>query len=335
MDSRQRVAAALRREVPDRVPWVELDVTPEFACKFLAKDDYTPLELGLSLGLDGVGHAMHPPCYVQTGQAGGRSFIRDGLIKTDADLAMVTLPDVSDPSYWDDAKRFVDGVGGRLATFLMTNIGWDPILLSMGLAGFSYALADNPDLVRLLLAMYTDWAAEWARRAAETGADFVWFTDDIAYNTGPMFSPALFREMFLPAGRRVADAVGTPWCFHSDGDLGPLMDDLLGLGMNGVHPFDPGAMDIEDAKRRWGDRACLIGNIDLRSTLTTAPPEAAYNETVARLQAVGPGGGYIVSSANCLAAYCRVENVREMRRAIEEHGWYDSGGAPGPPPSGA
>jgi len=335
MNSPQRVLAALNLQIPDRVPWVELAVTHEFASKALGNDDYTPLELGLSLGLDGVGFAMHPPCYVEQAEAGGRSYIRDGLIHTESDLSLVDLPSTSDPAYWDPARRFVDGVGGRLATFLMTNIGWDPVLLSMGLAAFSYALADNPELVRRLLDMYTDWAAGWADRAARVGADFVWFTDDVAYNTGPMFSPAVFAELFLPAGRKVARAVRGPWCFHSDGDLGPLMDALLSLGMNAVHPFDPGGMDIEDAKRRWGRRVCLIGNIDLRSTLTTAAPQVAYDETAARIRAVGRGGGYIVSSANCLAAYCNPENVRRMRRAIEENGWYDSDGAPGPPPSGA
>jgi hypothetical protein len=37
---------------------------------------------------------------------------------------------------------------------------------------------------------------------------------------------------------------------------------------------------------------------------------------------VGPGGGYIVTSGNSLAAYLLPENVRALSRAVQTYGRY-------------
>jgi uroporphyrinogen decarboxylase len=60
---------------------------------------------------------------------------------------------------------------------------------------------------------------------------------------------------------------GLSWIFHSDGDLMLLPDDLLTLGFDGLHPLEPGPMDIVAVKERYGHRLCLIGNIDLHYLL--------------------------------------------------------------------
>ena len=56
--------------------------------------------------------------------------------------------------------------------------------------------------------------------------------------------------------------------FHSDGYLWEVIDDLIDLGINALHPIEPKAMDIIDVKRHCRGRICIIGNIDLGYTLT-------------------------------------------------------------------
>lgn len=60
--------------------------------------------------------------------------------------------------------------------------------------GFSYALYDYPGLVQTILDRYTDWTAQVVARLPEVGVDFVWSLDDMAYKTGPMFSPQVRRS---------------------------------------------------------------------------------------------------------------------------------------------
>jgi uroporphyrinogen-III decarboxylase len=101
----------------------------------------------------------------------------------------------------------------------------------------------------------------------------------------------------------------------------PFMDDLLSLGIAGLHPIEKGAMDIVEVKRRYGDRLCILGNVDL-NILGMGTPTEVETEVRYLIDNVGPGGGYIVSSGNSLAAYVLPENVLAMSAAIDAHGSY-------------
>ncbi len=81
-------------------------------------------------------------------------------------------------------------------------------------------------------------------------------------------------------------------------------------------------MDIEAMKRDYGQHVCLIGNIDLHYTLTLGTPEEVDAEVKRRIEVVGKGGGYMISSANSITSYCKVENVRAMIAAIRRYGAY-------------
>jgi uroporphyrinogen decarboxylase len=98
----------------------------------------------------------------------------------------------------------------------------------------------------------------------------------------------------------VAREIKKPWIFHSDGNLFPILDGLVTLGMNAIHPVQPSAMDINQLKARYGDRVCIVGNIDLDYTLTRGTPEETEAEVKDRIEKVGKGGGYMISSANSI-----------------------------------
>ena len=100
------------------------------------------------------------------------------------------------------------------------------------------------------------------------------------------------------------------------------VDGLVQLGMNAIHPVQPSAMDINDLKARYGDRVCIVGNIDLDYTLPRGTEAEVEAEVKDRIERVGKGGGYMISSANSITDYCKVENVRAMAQAIRKYGTY-------------
>jgi uroporphyrinogen-III decarboxylase len=100
------------------------------------------------------------------------------------------------------------------------------------------------------------------------------------------------------------------------------MEDLLSLGMSGIHPIQLSAMDINQVKAQYGHRVCILGNVDLDYTLTLGTPEEVEKEVKEKISALAPGGGYIITSANSLPDYCKRENVLAMARAIKEYGTY-------------
>ena len=56
--------------------------------------------------------------------------------------------------------------------------------------------------------------------------------------------------------------------FHSDGNLNPILDELVNAGIKGLNPIDPlGEMDIAKIKEKYGDKLILIGNVDCSNLL--------------------------------------------------------------------
>ncbi len=290
----------------------------------MCRENFTEVEFARTLGLDAIDlKGYSAPLFCKRKRAGGRDFIVDGLIKTEDDLALMVFPDPRDESFYDAAKRFVERCGKEdLALYAECRWGISGVLYSMGIEGLSYALFDRPGLVEKVLDRYVEWNCTVMEHLNTVGFDFIITYDNIAFNSGPFVSPQVFRELFIPRVKRVADVCKLPWVYHGDGNIGPILDDLLTLGMNGIHPVEPVSMDIKAVKQKYGSRLCLWGNIDLRYTLTRGTPEEVEAEVKQRIQEAGMNGGYILGSANGLPVYCKTENIWAMAGAVKKYGVY-------------
>jgi uroporphyrinogen decarboxylase len=336
MTSRERVLTALLRREPDRVPYCELGIDralaqrlmgwgqPSSQASNLEANAYSVDEakaLAAFLHLDNISYVLRAPVYARK-EAGqdGRLFYGEGLIKSEADLPMLQLPDPHDDGLYVEAEQFVRQKG-EYAAWFVTRIGIFPTMLSLGTENFCLALYDNRPFIETVLDRYCDWIAVVAERVCRLDFDVFASTDDMAFNTAPFFSPAVFRDLVLPRYRRIAKKITLPWIIHSDGNLLPFVDDLLSIGIAGLHPIEKGAMDIRAMKRQYGDRLCLLGNVDL-NLLGMGSPEAVDQEVRELVRDVGPAGGYIATSGNSLAGYLRPENVLALSRAVQKYGHY-------------
>lgn len=336
MSSRERVLAALNREEPDRVPYCELHVDRALAQKVMYGGDpetqaanletqaYTLEELkaiASFLRMDNIFYVIRAPVYAhKVAGKDGRLFYGEGMIKSEADLSLLELPDPYDDTLYAGAEEFVRGKGDYAAWFV-TRVGLFNTMLSMGLEDFCLALSINRPLIEALLDRYFDWMVVVTERVCQLDFDVFVSTDDMAFKTGPFFSPKVFHDLILPYYRRVAEKVTIPWVIHSDGNVLPLLDDFLSIGIAGLHPNEKGAMDIRAMKRDHGDRLCLLGNVDL-NILGSGIPDEVDEEVRDLIRDVGPGGGYIVTSGNSLAGYLRSENVLAMTEAVQKYGHY-------------
>lgn len=337
MTSRERVMAALNRQEADRVPHCELFVDVAMAAKLLGwpkssgvtggslrKNPYTAAEakaIASFLGHDNIGFILRAPDYakMETG-TDGRSFPHGGLIKTEADLEMIDLPDPHRDEFYKEAEEFVKQKEDY-ACHLGTRIGLFQTMLSMGTEHFAILLYDNRPLVERLLDIYFDWMEVVAERICQLGFDIFWTTDDFAFKTAMLFSPVDFRELLFERYQRVLKKVSIPWILHSDGNIKEALPILIELGVTGTHPNEKGAMDLVEIKREYGDKICLLGNVDL-DLLGRATPEEVAAEVKELIRTVGPGGGYIITSGNSLASYLKPENVIAMADAIRKYGAY-------------
>ena len=254
----------------------------------------------------------------------GRAFLTSRLLESEKSLPLLDtmLPDPDHPGRYERVEHWLKLYSEDYATFARLDLGSGAVIQSMGLENFSYALADNPNLIHKIHEKFSEWAIRTIAHLNKSSFDFLWIMDDLAWNKGPFMSPKVFREYFLPHMKGVATTIEKPWVFHSDGNISPILEDLIELEMDALHPIQPDVMDIGEVKKKYGDKVCLIGNIDLHYTLTRGSTAEVEAEVKERILTAGLNGGYIISSAMTLADYCKPENVVAMAKAIQEYGGY-------------
>ncbi len=232
-------------------------------------------------------------------------------------------PDDFDLSKWGTFDKILPA--GMKAVFLFGRI-LTPVWMYMGTETFYYALQNNEELVGALFEKVKEIQYEIFLRVIEhkcVGA--VLNNDDIAHNNGLMIHPKYLRQYAFPFYKKVGDVCrdkGLGYIFHSDGDCTMAMDELIACGYQGFNPVQPNAMDIVEVKRKWGKKLCLIGNINLDSTLTLGTPGDVKAEVHERIRTLAPGGGYMVASSNSITDYVPLENMKAMLEATLAFGQY-------------
>ena len=250
---------------------------------------------------------------------GSPVLVGDGLVKTRRDFEQVfRLPSPTDRRFVAAAREFIAHKEDYCACACV-RLGIGATLLSMGIEAFSYAMADDPQLIQDVHDAYADWTAAVVPVLEEIGFDVIWAFDDVAFNSGPMFSPAFYREHILPKERAVVATFTRPLITHSDGNMTPLLDAWLELGQQAIHPIQPDVMDIHFVKRQYGRRVALVGNIFMANLVHSTPTQIEA-EVRDRIESVGAGGGYVISSSNSLTDNMKPENVLAMRDAIRKYG---------------
>ena len=335
MNSRERVMAALALKEPDRVPFMDY-VDTVVKRQIMGTDDIDEAEFAGKIGMDAIyftdytmplfckspsGESDAPKAYGMTGET---EFIGEGMIRSEADLSKIELPNPQEESFYDPAKRFMERYHDRdLAIYAgLRPFGMFNTIYSMPMMDFAVALRDNRKLIDTMMDIFIEWNLAVLEKLQTLGIDFIVAYNDMAWKEGPLVSPQVFREVFLPKMKIVAQAIKIPWAFHSDGNLTIIMEDLLTLGMNAVNPFEPPCMDLKVAKETWGDRICLWGNIDLVNTLPYGTVEEVEAEVKQRIEDAGRGGGYICATANSITGFCKIENIFAMTKAVKKYGVY-------------
>ncbi|NQV50626.1 MAG: hypothetical protein HQ507_09015 [Candidatus Marinimicrobia bacterium] len=154
-----------------------------------------------------------------------------------------------------------------------------------------------------------------ALMSVEAGADGILIADDLAFNTGTFVDPDYLRSDYLPLLKGMVSEIkktGVPVFLHSDGDLRSIIPDLIDCNIDVLQSCDPNAnMDIPALKQEYGRDLVFMGNIDV-DLLASGTVAAVENTTRNLIRAARHGGGFILSTSNVVASYCKTENVRAM-----------------------
>ena len=231
--------------------------------------------------------------------------------------------------YWPDyVWRSIDLVLGQVGERVSVHSEiFSPWTHLMELFSYEQALMhimDDPEKVHAILAAYTEGTADLGARQARRGVDAVLISS--AFAGGGFISPRQYEEFVLPYEQEVARRIhreDVPVYTHTCGDIGDRLELMVQTGIDGIDTLDPpplGSIDLEDAKRRVGDRIFFKGNIDPVNTLLNKSRREVREDALWRLKVGSPGGGYILSSACSVSPRVRPENLTVLVEASEEFG---------------
>jgi uroporphyrinogen decarboxylase len=340
MSSLERVLTTLKRQEPDRVPhfeWVhDLDVIKALT------NGGSYHDLIEQYDIDGVmvlpayrKQTLGEPDLLVDEWGAVRRIGKDNYampvddqapLKTLEDLKNWQVPDPDDDFRYEPIRKTVARFGGKRAIILQMRDVWSGPRDYMGYAQLFVNLKTAPELVEGTVQRCVDHYIRVIRKAATLGVNIVFTGDDVADNRGPMFSPVIWEEMFIPHYRRLVDAIHEAGLYHwkhSDGNMYPLLDSICAAGSDGIDPIDPsGGMELSVVKQKYGHKMAIKGNIDQTELLMYGPAEAVVEAVKKAIRDAGPGGGYVCSSSNSIHSGVAPDLYKIMIDAVHYYGQY-------------
>jgi uroporphyrinogen decarboxylase len=165
--------------------------------------------------------------------------------------------------------------------------------------------------------------------AVGPNVDIVKIGDDLGTQQSLLMSPAGYRSMLKPIHADLIASIKrrTPAkvFFHTDGDVFPLLDDLVEIGVDILNPIQTSAgkmADLATLKARYGDALVLCGAIDTQRILPRGTPDEVRAEVRRVIGELAPGGGYLLSSVHTIMNDVPAANVLAMVDAVEAYGTY-------------
>jgi len=336
MTHKERVTMAISHRTPDRVPRGDLAIENGLLRELIGDERFVSLDdnerlLAAIQELDGDMVNVHQFPMKQVGVSATGPIFRSVLgdehviVNGSSHLHKRAIDDIDDAEVYQAPEP---------STCLTDNLDW--FVTNSDLFVFAQVMGPVSSLDWMLgTEDYMIWAmtdTEAIRRVTEKviayeaaractfidhGADAILIADDIAFNSGLFLPPRIMDELAWPFYRRMIAEVkarkDVPVFMHTDGDIRAAMPSIVDCGFDGLHSLQPSAgMDIAEVKREYGDKLCLMGNMDLDRLMPFGTPEEVAEQATWLCGNIGKEGGLILSTCNILINAIPAANARAM-----------------------
>jgi uroporphyrinogen decarboxylase len=285
MTPKERAAAALTLKIPDQVPTFELEFQLE--------------------------EEMFGKPFLRQSQLEGKTEKEKERLKKENAEYMISVYEQLEYSiipvhYLDfdgncDTARYIRQMTGN--RFMLTTHGDGTFAIPDGneMYEFAYSIADDPEGMKKKAEVMALNAIENNKKLADAGIDCLILCSDYCYNTGPFISPDMFAIFIQPYLYQIIDKARKDGLYtikHTDGNIMPILDQMVECKPHAIHSIDPMAkLDIRKIKELVGNRVCLCGNVNC-ALMQTGTDREVIDSAEYCLTYGKPGGGYIYCTSN-------------------------------------
>jgi hypothetical protein len=203
------------------------------------------------------------------------------------------------PENWEELKK--KWKVRNYPLYLTENCGFGGLYWNlrnmMGTVRLSIAFYKTPDLINEILDFMVEFFMKATKKALrEVEVDAFIFNEDFACKSGPLISPRVFREFFLPRYEEIIQYLRRHGVkvieLDSDGNTEPLIPLMIEAGVNAHWPLEAASgMDPVRVRRKYGEKLALYGGIDKR--VLANGRKAIERELYSKIVPMVELGGYV------------------------------------------
>ena len=180
---------------------------------------------------------------------------------------------------------------------------WQDAACLFGIEKLILATYDDPGWVHAFLKVLFERKKTYVRSMKGARFDLIEHGGGDASST--VISPRLLEEFVAPYDGGLIDLAheaGQRVVYHTCGGMMPILEKVAAMNPDAMETFTPSGMggdtDLREAKRRIGDKVCMIGGFDQFHFFTGCAPEATRREVRRCFEDAGAGGGFILSPSD-------------------------------------
>lgn len=259
--------------------------------------------------------------------------LADASIK---DLADYPFPDGGDPTRFTGVREKALELRDKTPYAISTGISgvvYEICWYMRGLERWFTDMIENPDFCEALLDQTLKfWLDYFDGFMAEVGdiVDIVMIGDDLAGQSGPLFSPDFYHKVVKPRQKKLVRHIKSLtkakiW-YHTCGCCYEYIPELIDNGIDILNPVQIGLpnMEPERLKGHFGKQLVFWGGgVDAQHVLPFAKPDEIRNHVKSNLEIFKSGGGYVFNNVHNIQVGVPPENIVALFDAAYEFGFYN------------
>lgn len=177
-----------------------------------------------------------------------------------------------------------------------------------------------------------DWLLDWFTHRSEVavdhyvkaGADIVWLGDDVGTQRGMMMAVPFWREHLKPRLGRVVQAARNAqnrevWiAYHSDGDIRPIIPDLIEIGIDILNPVQPECMPLGEIVAEYRNQLAFWGMVGTQTTMPFGTPDLVRGVVGKIREYARAGCRVVVSPTHAIEPDVPWENLKVLIEEVKE-----------------
>lgn len=229
-------------------------------------------------------------------------------------LLSIPLNDVNDMSAYNNVIKNLDFYKKQRERFcyMQTPGILECLSVPFGIENHLCYLALYPDELKEVYTRQAEWNKQFASNIIDLGMDMIHVSDDWGAQRSLMFSYDMYKEMIYPYHKVTTDYVKSRGAFlslHSDGCIANVVDDIVELGYDVLHPWQEAAgMSYDLYLEKYQDKLTILGGVCIQTTLGFGNYENLESE-IKRVFNTLKGKRWLCCTTHFVQDHCSIDEL--------------------------